>query len=253
MNIAPLVLDLLARHTFSDLVARGKEGAVGERADQDGGYGDASQEHVEDDDLKSHGFQGVCAGAMIMPTIAPGRKMIPVVFVASIRGMRALEGRLEDGGYGLAAGGPEGEGGLDLGPLLSQVVADTGQPQAGGVHGVADHHAPEWDQVARRRGYHPKREQQTECCHRCQPHGESNHPESSGDVPGPARRGPGGEDDHPCEQERDGPDALEPEDEVYDVAYGGELHERAEYGDGDLPLQIQPLVEAQRESDGDEP
>ena len=30
------------------------------------------------------------APAMIMPTIAPGRKMIPVVFVASMRGMRAL-------------------------------------------------------------------------------------------------------------------------------------------------------------------
>src|SRR5215203_2926305 len=217
-----MVLDLLARHTFSDLVARGKEGAVGERADQDGGYGDASQEHVEDDDLKSHGFQGVCASDDHADHCA-WKEDDP-------RGLRgvyqgdegALEGRLEDGGYGLAAGGSEGEGGLDLGPLLSQVVADTGQRQAGGVHGVADHHAPEWDQVARRRAYHPKREQQTECCHRCHPHGESNHPESTGDVLGPARRGPGGEEDHPCEQERDGPDALEPEDEVYDVAYGDE-------------------------------
>src|SRR5215207_743471 len=110
-----MVLDLLARHTFSDLVARGKEGAVGERADQDGGYGDASQEHVEDDDLKSHGFQGVCAGDDHADHCA-WQEDDP-------RGLRgvyqgdegALEGRLEDGGYGLAAGGPRARAASTLG------------------------------------------------------------------------------------------------------------------------------------------
>jgi hypothetical protein len=39
-----------------------KERAVRERADQDGGYGDAPQEHVEDDDPKPHGRQRVRTG-----------------------------------------------------------------------------------------------------------------------------------------------------------------------------------------------
>ena len=98
MNIAPLVLDLLARHTFSDLVARGKEEAVGERADQDSGYGGASQEHVEDDDLKSHGFQGVCAGDDHADHCA-WQEDDPRGLRAVYQGdERALEGRLEDGG-----------------------------------------------------------------------------------------------------------------------------------------------------------
>src|SRR5215218_2817311 len=96
-----MVLDLLARHTFSDLVARGKEGAVGERADQDGGYGDASQEHVEDDDLKSHGFQGVCASDDHADHCA-WKEDDPRGLCGVYEGDEgALEGRLEDGGYGL--------------------------------------------------------------------------------------------------------------------------------------------------------
>ena len=45
-----------------ELVAWGEEGAVGERADQDRGDGDAPEEHVEDDDLEPHRFERVSAG-----------------------------------------------------------------------------------------------------------------------------------------------------------------------------------------------
>src|SRR4028118_1617398 len=114
------------------------------------------------------------APAMIMPTIAPGRKIMPVVFVASMRGMRArwrAVSRMGDTAWrlvapraraasalrlcsvpssrvwGLAAGRPEGEGGLDLEALFRHVVADAGHRQARGVHGVPYYHAAERDQV----------------------------------------------------------------------------------------------------------
>src|SRR5215204_2795711 len=167
---------LLVRHRLSDLVPGCKERAVRERADQDGGYGDAPQEHVEDDDLKPHGFQRVRAGDDHADHRArqeddPGR----------LRGVYegyegALEGRLEDGGCGLAARCTEGQSGLDFGPLLSDVVPDASQSQAGGVHGVPDRHAPERDQVAHRRWYYTEREQQPERRHGRHPHGPPPHP-----------------------------------------------------------------------------
>jgi hypothetical protein len=95
-----------------------------------------------------------------------------------------LEGRLEDGRCGLAARCTEGGSGPDFGPLLSNVVPDAGQSQASGVHGVPDRHAPERDQVARRRWYHTEREQQPERRHHRHPHGECNHHESTRDIPG---------------------------------------------------------------------
>src|SRR3712207_8501341 len=46
----------------------------------------------------------------------------------------------QDGRDGLAAGGSQGEGRLDLEPLLREIVLDPGQREARGVHGVPDHH-----------------------------------------------------------------------------------------------------------------
>ena len=69
-----------------ELVVEGKEGAVGEQPDEDGRDGDAPEEHVEDHYLQPRGREG-SAPAMIMPTIAPGTKMMPVVLVAAIRGI----------------------------------------------------------------------------------------------------------------------------------------------------------------------
>jgi hypothetical protein len=178
---------------------------------------------------------------MIMPTIAPGRKIIPVVLVAFYEGDEgALKRDPQDGRYGLAARGPEGEGGLDLGPLFGHIVADTGHRQAGGVHGVSDHHAAEGDQVARRRGYDPEREQQPQGRHGRHPNGDSRHEKYPRHVPGPTRRGPGGEEDHTGQQQHDHPEAVEPEDVIYDVPDRGELHKGADHGDTDVLLQAQP-------------
>ena len=48
------------------------------------------------------------------------------------------------------------------------------------------------------------------------------------------------------------PRLVEPEDVVYDVPYRGELHARADHGDADVLLEVQPLVEAEEDRDGDE-
>src|SRR5215211_6547125 len=116
-------------------------------------------------------------------------------------------------------------------------MAPVGEPGHGGPEG----------------SHHPEREQQTQRRNRRYPHGERNYPESPRNAPGPARRGPRREEDHSRQQERDHPYALEPEDEIYDVAYRGELQEGADHGDADLLLQIQPLVEAQYDRNRHEP
>ena len=83
--------------------------------------------------------------------------MVLVAFYEGDEG--ALKRDPQDGRYGLAARGPEGEGGLDLGPLFGHIVADTGHRQAGGVHGVAYNHAAKWDQVPRSGRHDAEREQ----------------------------------------------------------------------------------------------
>ena len=45
-------------------MARGEEGPVGEQADEDGGDGDATEEHVEDYYLEANGLEGVGAGSL---------------------------------------------------------------------------------------------------------------------------------------------------------------------------------------------
>src|SRR5215213_7546721 len=141
------------------LVSWGKKGAVGERSDQDRGYGDAAQEHVEDHYLKAHCFQRVGSGDDHADHSARQED-----YSRGLRGVYkgdegTLEGGLEDRRGGLAAGGPEGQCGFDLGPLFGQVVADTSHGQAGRVHGVPYHHTSEWDQIPCRGRHDTEREQ----------------------------------------------------------------------------------------------
>ena len=171
-----------------------------------------------------------------------------------MRGMRARwSAVLRIGRYGLAARGPEGEGGLDLEPLFDKVVADAGHRQASGVHGVPYHHAAERDQVPRRGRHYSEREQQHQRRHGGHPHGDGRDEEGVRHVRGPARRGPGGEEDHAGEEQHDCPEVLQAEDVVYDVANCGELHEGAYHGDGYVLLQVEPLVEAEDHRHGHEP
>jgi hypothetical protein len=111
---------------------------------------------------------------MIMPTIAPGRKMMPVAFVASISGIRACCSAVRRIG---ATGRPAGSslrapGGLDLRPLGRHVVPDPSHREARGVHEVADNHPPEGNEVPGGPRHDPEREQQSEGRQRRRPDGQ---------------------------------------------------------------------------------
>src|SRR3712207_5382707 len=66
-------------------------------------------------------------------------------------------------------------------------------------------------------------------------------------------RRPGGEEDHPRQEQRDRAQALQPEDVVDHVADGGELHEGTDHGDPYVLLQVQPLIQTQGHRHGYEP
>ncbi len=191
---------------------------------------------------------------MIMPTIAPGRKMIPVVFVASISGMRALCSAVFKIGvtaWRLVA--PRARAASTLSRcsarssrmrVIVRLAAFMEFPITIPPSGI------KYRAVA---GTTPSASSNPSVATAATPTATAATTKALGTSSGPARRGPRREEDHSRQQKRDRPYALQPEDEIYDVAYRGELHEGADDGDADLLLQVQPLVQAQYDRDRHEP
>src|SRR3712207_8515269 len=149
----------------------------------------------EDYYLEANGLEGVGAGDDHAHHRA-GKED----YAGSLRGVYEgdqgpLQRGSQDGRDGLAAGGAEGEGSLDFGPLLPYVVVQPGEGEARGVHGVPDDHAPKRDEVAGRGRHDLQDEQDTQGRHGGHAYRPGRHDERSGHAARPAGRRPGGEED----------------------------------------------------------
>src|ERR671921_743901 len=186
------------------------------------------------------------APAMIMPTIAPGRKIMPVVFVESISGIMAFRSavfRMGETACRLVA--PRASAASTLSRCSATSSRTLASVRLAVFMAFPITMPPSGIKYRAVAGTIPSKSSTPRVATAATPIAPAATG-SSRDTP-LARRADvqASNGAHPRQEQHDRREALQPEDIVYRVPYGGELHKRTDHGDADVLLEVQPLVEAQ--------